>query len=315
VPAGLPPGRRAAAPPRPRLRASFLAASAALVVVAALAGWAGHHVRADAPSTLRPAAPRSIELGPVALSAPGAWTPARVQVPGLPDRGPRTATYAPTPGLSARAVLTLAPLGDATLLPKPLRALAGTARPRRSTIAGLPAWKYQPLELHDGRMAQVTVAPTTAGSLTVLCVAPKLSWSGAVGCADELADGSLEGATPLAPSRSLAFRQQLVPVIAALGDRRATLRTSLRRASTPRGQARFAARLGRTYERAAARLAPRAIGSDGSKRLVTTLERTARAYRRLSLAAARRQPVRSRRSAAAIRRADRALKRAVAGAR
>ena len=200
---------------------------------------------------------REVALGPVSLSAPGAWEPVRRRVAGVPDLGAGAAAFAPVPGLGGRAVVALAPFDDATLVPAPLRALAGSA-PARATLAGLPAWSYREQAVDGGRIAQLTVAPTTAGAVTAVCIAPAASWSGAAGCADELATASLRGARPLVPSATLAFRRRLVPVLERLGARRAELRGRLRAARTHRGQARLAKRLARANGRAAAALAPRA---------------------------------------------------------
>jgi hypothetical protein len=301
---------RAGVPGRPRLPASFVAGTVVFAVVAGLAGWLGRSATAPAP-VAPPVAPRAVSFGPVGLSVPGTWTPVRAKVPGMPDLRTDAAVFAPVPGLSARAVLTLAPFDDATLVPAPLRSLIGSARPARATLAGMPAWTYRPQAVASGRMAQVTVAPTTAGSVAAVCIARADAWSGAADCTADLGGAKLRGATPLVPTATLAFHRRLVPVSDRLGDRRAELRRKLHAASTRHGQARFAARLGRAHTRAATALAPRAV-SGAPRQVVRTLRGSARSYRRLSVAARRGWPVRYRRARAAVRRYDRALARAVA---
>ena len=313
APIGHFPALRRRAPGRPGLPVAFVVGTVLFAIVAGLAGWIGRSAVAPAP-TAPAAPPRAVALGSVSLSVPGTWAPVRGKVAGLPGLGPDTAVFAPVPGLTARAVLTLAPFDDETLVPAALRPLTGPGGPARSALAGMRAWTYPPQGAAGGRLAQVTVAPTTAGSIAVVCTAPAGAWSGAAGCGDALTSANLHGATPLVPSATLAFRRLLVPVIERLGARRAELRARLRAATTRRGQARFAARLDRAHAGAAAALAPRAA-SGATHEVIVTLTRTARSYRRLSVAAANGWPVRYRRARAAVRRHDRALSRAVARVR
>jgi hypothetical protein len=303
------------APPWPRLPVSFVVAAAMLVVAAAIAGWAARSV--TAPVASAPAAPaRAIEVGPVNVTVPGSWASEPVSSARVTGLEPGSAAFAPVPGLNARAVVLVAPFTDPTLLPASLRPLAElSGRPRKAALAGLPAWTYPQKTLAGGGVAQVTVAPTTAGSLAVACIAPMTAWSGVERCAEDLASASLRGATPLVPSATLAFRLLLPPVIGRLGDRRAALRSRLRGATTRRGQARLAGRLGRAHGRAAAALAPSAPAAGAPRRVVRLLRANARSYGRFSVAARRVRPVRYRRARAAIRRTDRALARTVARVR
>jgi hypothetical protein len=288
-----------------------VAAAVVLVACAGLAGWAWR--TATAPEPLPPPAPpRTVALGAVSVPVPGAWEAAGTRVDGVPDPGPQSAAFAPLPGLSVRALVVLAPTDDATLVPAPLRALAGGA-PRRTTLAGMDAWGYRPQATDDRRVAQVTVAPTTAGSLAVVCIAPDGAWSAAEGCAEDLGPATLRGATPLAPRRSLVFERRLDPVLERLNARRVELRARLRGVARRRGQARFAARLDRLHVRALAALKPAAPEAGGAPRAVLReLRRTARGYRRLSVAARRGWPARYRQARLAIRRSDRALGAALA---
>jgi hypothetical protein len=298
----------------PRLSRAFVAAAALLVVLAALAGWALHSLREpDAP----PAAPsvRAVGLGAASVSVPGTWAPAAAGEVKLPDLGPRAAAYAPIPGLSGHAVVALAPFDDPTLLPAAVRDLAGPGQPRRATIAGLPAWRYPEQTLPDGRAAEVTVAPTTAGSVTVVCVAKPAAWPGVQGCAAEVTDARLRDATPLVPSATLVFRRELAPVFERLNARRSELRAALRGAATRRGQARFATRLERVHVRAMTALAPTASADGAPRRVVRELRRTARGYGRLAVAARNGWPGRYRQARLAIRRSDRALAAAVKAVR
>jgi hypothetical protein len=299
----------------PALPASFLAGTAVLAVVAGLAGWLARSVTAPAP-VAPVTAPRAVALGPVGVKVPASWAPARAEVAGVPDLGSEAVVFAPVPGLGARAVLTLAPFDDETLVPAPLRPLIGGApRPVRATLAGMQAWSYSPQAVGSGQLAQVTVAPTSAGSLAVVCVAPDDAWSGAADCVQGVTAAGLRGATPLVPSPTLAFRRELVPAVDRLGARRAELRGRLGAAPTRAGQARFAVRLDRAHARAATVLAPRATASGAPRAVVLALTRTARSYRRLAAAALSGWPVRYKRARAAVARQDRALARAISQVR
>ncbi len=311
APGHLPRRRVTPAPPLPR---PFVLLAVVLVAAAAVIGWAGRSATAPAP-VAPPVPPRAVDLGAVAFSVPGGWEAAGTRVEGVPEAGARSAVFAPQPGLRARALVVLAPFDDATLVPEALRGLIDGA-PRRAALAGMTAWSYRPRAIEGGRLAQVTVVPTTAGSLTVACIAPTAAWATAEGCADQIGSGSTRGgATPLVPSRTLAFRRRLAPVLERLNARRGALRTRLRAAKTRRGQARFSTRLGRAHERALVALKPRTPAAGAPRRVVTELRRTARGYRRLSLAARRGWPGRYRQARVSIRRSDRALARAVARVR
>ena len=231
----------------------------------------------------------------------------------MPDLGGRAAAFAPVPGLGGRAVVALAPFDDPTLVPAPLRALAGSA-PARATLAGLPAWTYGEQAARGRADRPADRRPDDRRRAHRRLHRPGRVWTGAAGCADELATASLSGASPLVPSATLAFRRHLVPVLDHLGARRAELRGRLRAARTHRGQARLAKRLARANGRAAAALAPK-TASRGTRNVVRILRGAEGAYGRLALAARRGWPVRYKRARAAVRRHDRALARAVARVR
>lgn len=305
APAGHPrdPGFQLGAP-WPRLPGWFLALGAFLILAAGLGGWMVSRATAPAPA---PAAFRAVDVGPVSLTAPGAWSVARGPVAGLPATAAPVTTLAPIPGLDARVVVIVAGSDDATLVPEELRAFVGAGSPRRSSLAGLPAWTYRRRAVAKARVAQVTVAPTTAGSLTVLCVAPAAAWAGADDCAGDLSSASLRGASPLVPSPTLAFRRRLAPVTERVGTRRTELRAKLRQAATRRGQARFARRLGRVHAGAVSALAPLAPEDGAPRRVVRELRRIARGYGRLAAAAQAGWPERYRSARLGLQRSDRAL--------
>ena len=97
---------------------------------------AGERSSISGPSARR----RARRLGARARGDQGRRGPARP----APPRSRRS------PGLTARAVVSLAPFDDSTLVPAPLRALVAGAQPRRAKLAGLPAWTYP---AHEWRAA------------------------------------------------------------------------------------------------------------------------------------------------------------------
>ena len=91
--------------------------------------------------------------------------------------------FAPTPGLSAHAVVLLVP----GALPAALRGLAaGPSGGRATTLAGYPARLFPIRAIGGDRMAQLTIARTGAGTLAVACIARGAAWTGAADCAQQV---------------------------------------------------------------------------------------------------------------------------------
>ena len=125
---------------RTGLRVALVLAVAAVCVAAV---WA---LRSNVTSTDAPSRPaRVVELGAISLRTPSGWTPEPAGVARVPGLGAPTAAFAPTPGLDAHAVVTVAPIDDPSLVAAPLRDLLGPlGRPGRRALAGLPASSYPP---------------------------------------------------------------------------------------------------------------------------------------------------------------------------
>lgn len=306
---GRPTGRAHAAP-AVVLTAGI--ATLALVVAGAIAaGWftKGAVERPPAP----PPPPKAVELGGVRLAIDRAWSRA------APPRGlggldaANSAVFEMAPGQPARAIVTLAPFADASLLPAPLRSLlpADLPAPLPATLLGLRAWRYRDLALTGGLRMEVTVVPTSAGALTVACVADA-TWATSLWCDSGLRGVSLGTARELRPAADLALRAAVPGVIGKIDRRRVHLRDRLSRATTRRGQARLAGRLARAFDAAAARLAPPATGVRAGAALIAGLNRTSAAYARLSGAARSNRPRRFRRAARAAVRGERRVRRALA---
>ena len=209
---------RSAGPSRARL-----AGLAAVAVAVAGGWWLGGVVRA--PDRVEVAAP-AVAVGGMQLEVAPAWTQAGA-APG-PD-APGAESYAPVAGMPARALLVAGPAADASLVPTALRAQlpAQLPSPRRTKLAGLPAWTYGPIS--DGaRVIAVTVVPTTVGVLAVACSAPTETWSAALGCEAGVRT-IVSGGDALVPAPDLAFRQRAPAVLAKLDGKRVAGRAALAR--------------------------------------------------------------------------------------
>jgi hypothetical protein len=303
----------AKAPVRPALPTGIVVGAAIAVLLAALCGWALRSLTTSEPPPAPPA-PKTATAGPVTIAVNGDWTPARA-VPGVPglDAG-ATAAFVPASGLRAYAFATVAPIRDGSLLPEALRALLPRElpKPKPTTLLGLPALHYPEQAIAGERRMEVTVVPTSAGSLAVTCVAPRESWVAALGCAAGVRRLELRDAAWLAPREDLAVRARIPGVVSKLDARRVTLRKKLAAAKTRRGQARFARRLARAYAAAAATLAPVAPAKGAPAKLVTALKSASASQAKLSIAAAKGHPKRYKRAKRAIKRDDAAVKRALA---
>jgi len=278
---------------------AMVAGAAAIVVAAAAGWWLGGAGREDTPA---PARDQVVAVGALRLELEPAWVPADA-VPGLPVAGARI--LAPAPGLAARALLATGPAADASLIPAGLRAElpASLPRPRRASLGRLPAWTYGPL-IDEGRMVEVTVAPTTAGVLALVCSAPATSWSSWLDCADGV--HAAGGAKALTPTADLAFRQAAGPVLDTLDDERVSGRARL----TARRPAAAAA-LARSHRDAAAALAPFAEAGAPAE-AVRALRDAAGGYDALAAAARRRDRTGFVAARARVARSDAALAAALA---
>jgi hypothetical protein len=249
---------------------------------AVLAGLAV--ARALAPE--RPAATtRIVHAGAARLVVPSAWRTVGVHDAAVSGLAPQaTAAFAPSPGMPWRVAVTVTPPDDPSLLPSAvLKALRGPVpQPTRTHLAGRRAWLYSGLVTGPRDwLTDVTVLPTTAGVLAVLCESPATAWS-AGACAGSAEAMSLRGGPTLVPSADLALQMRLRPVVSKLDEARVRGRAALRRARTPAAQARWARLLAHEHRFAAASLRPVAPPSRAS--LLEELASTARAYSDLARA-------------------------------
>jgi hypothetical protein len=315
VPAPFPPiadalsrQERCTPPSRARVLGMLALVAVACAAAAAFAGRLAGEAVVTQPTPNGPTV-QAATVGAATLVAPASWAGAE-QIPEALGLDPTsTAAFATRPGLRAYAVATLAPADHPTLIPRPLRLLLNTAPPPPvpTRLAGRPAWRYGRLPASGGRSVELTVAATTAGSLAIACVASPDAGAAVAGCASDIHDVALAGASWLAPDE-LAARTGLAAVVERLDRQRVARRAALRRARTPAAQSRIARRLAGSYVRAASAL-------DRPAPVVKALRAAARAHRRLAAAAAskRRRGFRAARRAVAAR--DAALTRALARAR
>jgi len=276
---------------------------AAGVVAAMASGWLLTGALREPAVTARESSVASI--GGVRLELSPVWTPGHA-APGSPG----VTIFAPAPGLAAQALIASGPAADASLVPAALRSVLPDRlpAPRRAGLAGLRAWRYGPVE-HSGRRVEVTVAPTTTGSLAVACSAPPEVWRVALGCASGVRRITTASAPP-APARDLSFRRRAAPALRALEARRIPLRSALARARRSAGRRAAARRLARTHRAVATALAPFAVPG-ASADAVAALRRAAVGYERLAGASRPRARARYLAARRVVARADAALARSL----
>jgi hypothetical protein len=280
---------------------AMVAGATALAVAAAGGRWLGGASREDTPA---PAGDTVVAIGALQLELESTWVRAE-SVPGLPVGG--AVVVAPAPGLSERALVVTGRAADSSLIPAALRAElpAELPEPRRATLAGLPAWTYGPLR-DEGRMLEVTVAPTTAGVVALACSAPTASWSAWLDCGNGVHTVAAGDAKTLVPTAELAFRQAAAPVLLTLDAERVAARARL---SARRPAAATA--LARAHRVAAAALAPFATAGAPAG-AVTAMRGAARGYDALAAAARHRDRTRFVAARAQVSASDAALDAALA---
>jgi hypothetical protein len=233
-----------------------------------------------------PAGDRVVRAGVATLVVPREWrsvAPGGAGPAGVPAA--RTAVMAPWPALPDRVIVTVAPAGDASLIPRALRRLVRGVRqgPRPTRLAGYRAWRYAGLLARDRDVLDVTVLPTGAGVLAVACTSPPWEAGAMADCASSIRSVSLRGTAALLPAPDLALRLRLPRVLAALDRARVRDRAALARAATGADQARLARRLASAHLAAAESL--RAVAGPAGEPLLGGLSDVAGAYSALASAA------------------------------
>jgi len=313
------PPRHPAAAGRRDPRVALTIGCAVLAFVAA--GFAGRVVRGEVavPEATGPATVIA-EVGGMVVVADDTWRRASLSRPLAALAGPSSTVYAPAPGLDARTVITVGPAVDASLLPGELRGALPSSllRPVRASLLRMDAWRYKGIRMPGGRFVDVTVVPTTAGSLAFTCVTDGSAWSATLLCDGGLRSIDLGSARALKPTAALGAQAALPGAIHGLDQRRRRLRATLSGAGGHRRQARAAGRLAVAYRTSAGRITPLASAIPANRaprRLVRELRHAGRSYRRLAVAARHVRPVRYRSARTAAGVAERALAAAVAAVR
>jgi hypothetical protein len=252
----------------------------AIVLAGTLAAVAGFGLgRVAAPEEPRQPSPSAVSVGPARVLVPGDWEAGALrgtELPGLD--GERAVAFETTPGLGEWAVILFSRTAEPSLIPAALRAeLHGPLpAPARTRLAGSPAWRYRGLATGRSDVrADVTVLPTTAGVLAVVCTSGLTLSSNSL-CAGDVGSVTVRGARPVVPSPSLALQQALPSVLDDLNRARVEDRATLSAARTPRGQALAAGRLAADH-RASARAIGAAAGPVGTP-LARDLTAVADAY-------------------------------------
>jgi hypothetical protein len=232
-----------------------------------------------------PAADRVVRAGPATLVVPRQWRTVAPGVTGLDMQAAPTVVMAPWRDVPDRVIVTVAPAGDASLLPGALRRLVRDLGqgPSPTRLAGYRAWRYAGLLGRDGNVLDVTVLPTGTGVLAVACTSPPWEAGAMANCASSIRSVSLIGTVALVPARDPALRLRLPAVLAALDRSRVRGRAALGRAATGAGQARLAHRLADAHLAAADSLRP--VEGRAGQPLVRELSEVADAYSALARAA------------------------------
>ena len=226
---------------------------------------------------------REVTAGVATLQVPTEW---RTVARGTGAAARTTAVLAPSSGSPERVIVTVAPVDDESLMPRALRGLVRDLGegPRTTRLAGHLAWHYAGLPGPKGSdVLDVTVLPSSAGTLGVGCVSPLGAASETADCASSIQSVSMRDAAVFVPSPDLALRLTLPDVLTGLDTARVRGRAGLRAAATHDAQARFALRLARAHREAAASLRPVAARAGAS--LLEQLTNTADAYAALARAA------------------------------
>jgi hypothetical protein len=288
----------------------WVLAGLVVALAAAFGGWAvAERIAAEPPTA--PAVQKVLDAGPARLKVSTDWARVRnpPQVPGLGE----PPAWTPYAGLATTVSVALVPPDDPALLPGDLVRAAdgGLPRPERARVVGLEARAYRGVRTGES-VLDVYAIPTTRGILTLVCSAGNDGPEAPTWCLNGLDSITVAGAQPLKPAADTAYRMRAPAVLKKLDATRVSERKALRKARGPVGQMRAAKTLWRAHRTAAETLAPLAPGDSAPARVVTALRSTARAYRSLGDAAARRSRRAWARARADVARAERGLKRRVA---
>jgi serine/threonine protein kinase len=321
----------AVAPPAParsaRARWPLAAGAAALLILAVGAaivagggsGGSGGGSGGASP-TPTAAAPRPLTASGIGLDYPATYQPTEAGPDALPGtKADWPIALAPAGGPAGTRVLAgRLPSEGPSLLPKDLlRALPGDPpAPTAVRVGKVDAYRYAGLAPRgsDDR-ADVYVVPTSAGVVTLACVAPASAPAAFASDCERIVESlaiSDGDVYPLGPDR--AFAKRLNGAMTTLNGRRATLRKRLRGEDRAAGQSRDATDLARAFTTAAGSVAAGkaspAVAPDRAA-IVKAMRRTATQYRALAHAAGRDDRRAYNRARTGVRRAEAAVRSAL----
>jgi hypothetical protein len=242
--------------------------------------------------------PGSADARSLALGAPVAAGPADQTDAGL-LAGTLPATAVPASPAIARPLDPTPPRADLVRLGR------------------LPAYRYEGLRRPGtDRVATLYVIPRRSDSLAIACFAPQAEAQAFLaGCAASATTLVPAGAAGTARDSLERYLDRAGAVVNRLGASRSKGRRALARAQTSKAQALAAKQLVGGYSRAAARLGRIRGGGPAAaavRPLIRDLRGTARAYRRLAVAAAKGAPGSYNAARRSIRSGEAAIQRRIA---
>jgi serine/threonine protein kinase len=284
-------------------RPAVLATLAALLVCAIAGILLGRSTGEEAQAS-------QIESRALTIPLPNGWEPAEV----LRDPAINlSAAVAAAPDGVEAAGLVVGRVSDAVAFDRRVRGEIAPDNVRTEVQLGrLQAWRYEGLTLRRDLVATAYLAPTTGGSLLILCHAgPRDAATYLPDCERMAATITLRGERPLPLSEVDSRDEQLESAMTSLSRDRRAARQRLARAELADGQAGVARDLQRAYDRTAQRVEG-ILTTDGSaayEELVGALTATADAYGKLAAAAAETDRSRYRAAIEAVREREEAVHR------
>ena len=300
---GRPDGRE-----RPSLR--WMAVGLAVALAAALGGWAvADRIAAD--PVAAPSTQKVLDAGPARLKVSTGWARA-TRAPVLPglDNAP---AYMPYSGLTTTVSVALVPADSASLVPAALvdKADGGLPRAETAKVVGLQARAYRGVQTGDS-VLDIYAIPTTRGVLTLVCTARGGAEASPTWCLEGLDQITVEGARPITLNDATAYRMRAPSTMKDLDAVRVRERAALRRAKGPVGQERAAKTLYKAYAVAFEDLQPLAPKGEPAEDVVIALRDTARAYKKLGIAADHHSKAGWKRARSYVAKAEQTLKARVA---
>jgi hypothetical protein len=300
-------------PPPSRRRGLLIGGAVVVIGALAIAGYLIGDEPAPAPEPV--ATPRAVEAAAAAVDLPADWRQGEGEL--VPKELGLTDATTVQAGDGREVVLASAApdAANPTLLPEPLRAAAGDAKPQVVRLGeDLEAYRYDAVAAGP-RQLRVYAVPTDRGVEILACGEPsEVSEAFARACDEAAASLQLRGAAAAGVAPSADYARELSASLDRLEGARADGRRRLAEAGSRRTQVRAARALPNVYRdagRAINRLEPPLGAREAHAGIVSALRDAHEAYKRLATAARRGNRAGFSRAADAADRRDEALQRAV----